>query len=132
MVFLFGKSRIKENERCFREMQIIDNKDAYLEMCKKIEKNPINEHSFILSIKNNEEYLWEVDDVIDLEEYEEESNMLNENVTGIVVTHNLDANMLKKYDEIIVLKQGEIIETGKFQELMENKNIFYSLFVAEN
>lgn len=62
----------------------------------------------------------------------EESILLNENVTGIVVTHSLDENMLKKYDEIIVLKQGEIIETGKFQELMENKNIFYSLFVAEN
>ena len=45
-------------------------------------------------------------------------------LTKIVVTHNLDENLLKKYDSILVLKNGRIFEHGTFYELMEQKKYF--------
>jgi len=51
-------------------------------------------------------------------------------LTKIVVTHNLDENLLKKYDSILVLKNGRIFEHGTFDELMERKKYFYSLFTV--
>ena len=38
--------------------------------------------------------------------------------------------MMKKFDEIIVLKEGRIIEKGKYDELISNKDYFYSLLNA--
>lgn len=49
-------------------------------------------------------------------------------VTGIVVTHSLDENLLKQYDGILTLKNGSIVEMGTFEELIEEKGYFYSLF----
>lgn len=51
-------------------------------------------------------------------------------LTRIIVTHDLDENLLKKYDCVLVLKNGKIIEHGHFEELMENKKYFYSLFTV--
>ena len=51
-----------------------------------------------------------------------------ENVTRIVVTHNLDESLLKQYDGILVLKNGSIIEAGTFLDLLAAKGYFYSLF----
>ena len=51
-----------------------------------------------------------------------------ENVTSIVVTHSLDEGLLKQYDGIITLKNGSIVESGTFDELIEEKGYFYSLF----
>jgi len=50
------------------------------------------------------------------------------NVTSIVVTHSLDEGLLKQYDGIITLKNGSIVESGTFDELIEEKGYFYSLF----
>lgn len=55
-----------------------------------------------------------------------------EEVTRIVVTHRLERNILKQYDEVLVLKDGELIEHGKFDELMDRKQYFYSLFMVSN
>jgi ABC-type multidrug transport system fused ATPase/permease subunit len=52
---------------------------------------------------------------------------LNE-VTCIVVTHSLDEGLLKQYDGIITLKNGSIVESGTFEELIAEKGYFYSLF----
>ena len=52
------------------------------------------------------------------------------NVTRIVVTHALDENLLKRYDYVLTLKNGSITESGSFDELMENKGYFYSLFTV--
>ncbi|WP_279625601.1 ATP-binding cassette domain-containing protein [Thermoanaerobacter wiegelii] len=52
-------------------------------------------------------------------------------ITAIVVTHRLWSELLKKYDEIIVLKDGKVIESGKFDELLDRKGYFYSLFNIE-
>jgi ABC-type multidrug transport system fused ATPase/permease subunit len=49
-------------------------------------------------------------------------------VTSIVVTHSLDEGLLKQYDGIITLKNGSIVETGTFDELLAKKGYFYSLF----
>ncbi len=50
------------------------------------------------------------------------------NVTSIVVTHSLDEGLLKQYDGIITLKNGSIVESGTFDELIAEKGYFYSLF----
>lgn len=51
-------------------------------------------------------------------------------VTEIVVTHSLDAQLLRQYDEVIAIKAGTLIETGTFDELMEKKGYFYSLYTV--
>ncbi len=51
-------------------------------------------------------------------------------MTRIVVTHSLEEELLKRYDGIIVLKDGRIEETGTFNELMERKGYFYALFTV--
>ena len=49
-------------------------------------------------------------------------------VTRIVITHKLNKKILEQYDEIIVLKNGEIVEHNKFDVLMENRGYFYSMY----
>ena len=51
-------------------------------------------------------------------------------MTCIVVTHSLDENLLKQYDGILTLKNGAIEESGTFDELMEKKGYFYSLYTV--
>jgi len=51
-------------------------------------------------------------------------------MTRIVVTHSLEEELLKRYDGIMVLKDGRIEETGTFNELMERKGYFYALFTV--
>ena len=51
-----------------------------------------------------------------------------QDMTRIVVTHQLEENMLKRYDKIIAMKNGEIAEQGEFEELLEKKGYFYSLY----
>lgn len=49
-------------------------------------------------------------------------------ITSVVVTHRLWGNILKEYDEIIVMKNGEIVEQGNFYELLQLKRYFYGLY----
>ena len=53
-----------------------------------------------------------------------------EGLTRIVVTHSLDENLLKQYDCVLTLKNGSITEAGSFDDLMEKKGYFYSLFTV--
>lgn len=55
-----------------------------------------------------------------------------EGLTRIVVTHRLEEPLLRKYDEIIVLKNGRICERGNFDELMAHREQFFSLFNVAN
>ena len=59
-----------------------------------------------------------------------ESVLAMENVTCIIVTHRLDEAVMRKYDEIIVLKHGEVAEQGTFDQLMKEKGLFYSLLTV--
>ena len=49
-------------------------------------------------------------------------------MTIIVVTHRLEEAILRRYDKILVMKNGTICEQGKFDTLMQQKGQFYSLF----
>lgn len=51
-------------------------------------------------------------------------------VTRIVVTHALEEAQLRRYDGIIVLKNGRIAEQGSFDALMAQKGYFYALFTV--
>lgn len=48
--------------------------------------------------------------------------------TRIVVTHALDAGLLRRYDGILVMKGGRIVEWGTFDALMARKKYLYSLY----
>ena len=51
-------------------------------------------------------------------------------LTRIIVTHDLDRSILSRFDEIIVLKNGRVAEQGSFDDLMAQKEYFYSLFTV--
>ena len=51
-------------------------------------------------------------------------------VTRVVVTHTLEEALLRRYDGILVLKDGRVAEAGDFETLMANKGYFYALFTV--
>ncbi len=53
-----------------------------------------------------------------------------EGLTRIVVTHSLDAALLRRYDGILAMKNGRLAETGTFEELIGQKGYFYSLYTV--
>lgn len=53
-----------------------------------------------------------------------------EGLTRIIVTHRLEESILRKYDKIFVLQNGNLIEQGAFDELMKEKGYFYSLYMV--
>lgn len=55
-----------------------------------------------------------------------------ENMTKLVITHNLDKNILKQFDEILVVSDGYIIEKDSFEKLIEKQGMFYSLYNYSN
>jgi len=52
-----------------------------------------------------------------------------ENCTVIMVAHRLST--IRNCDRIIVLKDGNIAETGKYDDLMELKGEFYELMIRQ-
>lgn len=59
---------------------------------------------------------------------EVEKNLLNRNNTCIMITHRLEDNLLERFDEILVLDHGTIVESGTFKDLIARKGVFYSLY----
>jgi len=53
-----------------------------------------------------------------------------DNLTRIVVTHSLDEALLRRCDCILSLRSGKIAESGSFDELMQKKGYFYSLYTV--
>lgn len=51
-------------------------------------------------------------------------------VTRVVVTHTLEESLLRRYDGILVLKDGRVAEAGDFETLMANRGYFYALFTV--
>lgn len=57
--------------------------------------------------------------------YDIENRLLKINdLTIITITHHLRKELLEKYDEIICMDNGKIIEKGTFNELASNNSIF--------
>lgn len=51
-------------------------------------------------------------------------------MTRIVVTHTLEESLLRRYDGILVLKDGRVNEFGSFDELMRRNGYFHALFTV--
>lgn len=51
-----------------------------------------------------------------------------QDLTALVVTHKLNENILKRYDRILFMKAGIIVEDGSFGDLMDRRGEFYKLF----
>ena len=63
---------------------------------------------------------WQVsNDILDLD-----------GITRIVVTHSLEEGLLKRYDGILVLKEGRVEEFGTFDELMDANGYFRALYTV--
>ena len=58
----------------------------------------------------------------------ENSILKIQDLTALVVTHKLNELILKKYDRILFMKDGGIVEDGSFDELMDRKGEFYKMF----
>ncbi|WP_294324343.1 peptidase domain-containing ABC transporter [uncultured Chryseobacterium sp.] len=56
-------------------------------------------------------------------------NIYLENRTSIIIAHRLST--IKNADQIIVLKDGEIIEKGKHDELIMNQSEYYKLIINQ-
>ncbi|MGM0836450.1 MAG: ABC transporter ATP-binding protein [Bacillota bacterium] len=54
---------------------------------------------------------------------------LMEGRTSFVIAHRL--NTIQKADQILVLKEGEIIEKGSHEELLEEQGFYYDLFTSQ-
>ena len=61
---------------------------------------------------------------------QETFNKLDSNTTLIMSTHKL--HTLKKYDKIIVMKAGEIVEEGKHELLLKNNGVYKKLYEIES
>lgn len=48
-------------------------------------------------------------------------------MTRIVITHKLQKDVLARYDEIVVMQNGNIVAEGSYQELEENCDYFRQL-----
>lgn len=58
-----------------------------------------------------------------------EDNILSlENITCIAVTHKLTPGSLKKYDEILVMDKGRVVEQGSYDELAASSGTFAKLY----
>ena len=49
-------------------------------------------------------------------------------LTLITITHNLEEKLLKKYDEIIYMENGNVKEQGYFQELVNTLVFVFRIF----
>lgn len=52
-------------------------------------------------------------------------NLEKRNITRVVIAHRLST--IENCDRILVMHEGEIVETGTFKELMDRKGLFYEL-----
>ncbi len=52
-------------------------------------------------------------------------------ITRIVVTHSLEERLMRRYDKILVMRDGRIEEQGTFDELMAMKKYFHALFMVK-
>lgn len=49
-------------------------------------------------------------------------------MTKLVITHKIEEGTLRRFDRILVLRNGSIVEQGTFDELLSSKGCFYSLY----
>ena len=57
--------------------------------------------------------------------------LARKDLTLITITHSLDEEMLRQYDEIIYMEEGRIIESGPFKKLLEAQGKFIGYMKGE-
>lgn len=62
--------------------------------------------------------------------YEMEKMLLDEDMTIINITDRYNQTLMRKYNEIIVMDDGRIVEQGCFDKLMEKEGKFFRLYKA--
>jgi len=48
-------------------------------------------------------------------------------LTRVIVTHRLEERLMRRYDEIVALRNGAVCERGTFDELMTKRGYFYAM-----
>lgn len=65
--------------------------------------------------------------------YDIESQLLKiSNLTVITITHSLNSELLKYYDQVVFMENGIISESDSFDNLMNKKERFYDFFHLKN
>lgn len=80
--------------------------------------------------KNNVLFLDEATSALDHSSYLEVEDMISNLDTSVLISieHRLEKVILEQYDEIIAMKNGQIVERGKFTDLIKLEGFFYSLY----
>jgi len=75
-------------------------------------------------------FLDEATSALDHESYMEVENKIADLQVPIIISieHRLEKEILEKYDEIVSMRSGRIVEHGTFAELIEKKGFFYTLY----
>ncbi len=60
---------------------------------------------------------------------QESLDRIMKNKTTLVIAHRIST--IKDSDVIIVMEEGQIVESGNYQQLMEQKGYFYRLEKGE-
>ncbi len=60
-----------------------------------------------------------------------ENSLINLEATIIAISHRLDKQILSRYDAILFMKNGTIVESGRFDDLLDQKGYFYQLYNYE-
>ncbi|MFP7486338.1 ABC transporter ATP-binding protein [Priestia filamentosa] len=61
--------------------------------------------------------------------YSLEDKLLNFNdLTIIAITHKLNPELLRRYDEVVFMEGGRIVEKGTLDELVQNRGAFYNFY----
>lgn len=61
----------------------------------------------------------------------EEELLKKKNITIITISHKIQPELMKKYDEIIYLEQGNVVEQGNYNELMKRKGKVYTVLQTQ-
>ena len=61
----------------------------------------------------------------------EEELLKKKNITIITISHKIQPELMKKYDEIIYLEQGNVVEQGNYNELMKLKGKVYTVLQTQ-
>ncbi|MDD3340544.1 MAG: ABC transporter ATP-binding protein, partial [Lachnospiraceae bacterium] len=61
--------------------------------------------------------------------YDIESQLLKiENLTVITITHAINAELLRNYDQVVFMEKGMILETDTFDNLIKTRGAFYDFY----
>lgn len=65
--------------------------------------------------------------------YDIETSLINmDNLTLVTITHNMNEEFLKQYDEIIYMENGRVVEKASMKELIIKKGSFYNFLKIDS